>query len=386
MADGSERARLRALAAEVERSFPLTCRRTLLILADLDPDQLQAQWQVEPGLLALVKGGFPADLAGVGPRLRLLRVDAGDQEVATLSLSNGRGDGGGVARFLVSGGPGVRYRAELGIASPEGGWLLLTRSNVASLPPHWRQVEAEHRATKGGGEAKGAGDESAAVPRQGEVVAVLQGMMAGREVGKVEAEGGTTAEAGLTLATMFMIGQSPSRSEALTFPPDPTLADAGVPLAPVFPLPILPEAVAGHLAPGQAAWAAAKGRFRLLPAQGITPLVIAREPPPPGQGNGAASGEGLAGEGSGTETRPGTPGGSRAWREWLTRSGSERLASAWSLTGTLAHLSFPGTLWPHSPGSPTSPAWPARPTAVTDLTSRVPGMPTPVAPDRTGID
>ena len=317
MADGSECARLRALAKEVERAFPLTCRRTLLILADLDPDQLQAQWQVEPGLLALVKGGFPANLAGVGPRLRLLRVDAGDREVAILSLPNGRGDAGGVARFLVSGGPGVSYRAELGLASPEGGWLLLTRSNVATVPLQPR-----------------AGGTTLITPAE-------VGEVAGAGAGEGAGEG--------------------ARGEELTIPLDPTLADPGVPLTPVFPLPILPEAMAGHPIPELAAppridhvevdahqVAAARGRFRPLPALGIVPLIIVREPPPPGQAAGDGSVEGRTEEES--PFPPGSP--------WLTP----------------IH------------GHPTFLARPSRSVAPTAWTSWVPRMPSSVTPGRPATD
>ena len=252
MADGSEHARLRAIAARVERAFPLTCRRTLLILSDLDPDQLQAQWQVEPGHLALVRGGFPSGLDGVRPRLRLLRVDAGDREVAALSLPDGGGQEGGVVRFLVSGGLGTRYRAELGLASPEGGWLLLTRSEVASVPNRPPEVESICRDFPSNpAEASGA-------------------------------------------------GEAPIAASVLV---DPTLADPGVPLAPVFPLPSLPEGVADHLAPG--ATVAILPWFRRLPAPGIIPafcppvipLIIAREPPPPAQPGEARPGIEGPGEG-----------------------------------------------------------------------------------------
>lgn len=353
MADGSECARLRALAAEVERAFPLICRRTLLILADLDPDQLQAQWQVEPGLLALVKGGFPADLSGVGPRLRLLRVDAGDREVASLSLPNGRGDAGGVARFLVSGGLGVSYRAELGLASPEGGWLLLTRSNVATVPLQPREVGTTLMNSAEVGEVAGAGS------------------------GEGEGAGG----------------------EELTIPLDPTLADPGVPLTLVFPMPILPEAMAGQPIPGLATprridraevdafqAAVARGRFSPLPPLGILPLVIAREPPPPGQADGEGSGAGhtagaFLGGGRAVATHPGTNGG-LPWWEWVMRGKKEGEPYAGSPMVALAP-SFPlGSHWLPltTPGIPTSPAWPALSAATNAWTSRVTRMPTPVAP------
>ena len=332
MADEDGRARLRAIATEVERAFPLTCRRTLLVLSDLDPDRLQAQWQVEPGLLALAKGGFPADLDGVRPRLRLLRVDAGNQEVAALSLPNDGEGAPGVARFLVSGGPGVRYRAELGLASPEGGWLLLTRSAVASVPPQPREVPAGPAGAEGVGE--------------GALPAAPPGVERSR------------------------CGEELPPSEDLT------LTDPGVPLAPVFPWPSRWEAIAGPLAPGHAA--AAGGRFMRLPAQGITPLVIAREPPPPGPPGDHAPGEWGAGEGPDGSEGWDQAGGaamiptwrSEAWRSeaWRSDQGNSRLPNA-------AH------------GSPISPSWfvgSATPTSA--WTSWVPRSSPAFPPDRSATD
>lgn len=377
MAGGSDRARLRAIAAQVERAFPLACRRTLLILSDLDPDQLQAQWQVEPGHLALVRGGFPADMAGVRPRLRLLRVDAGDREVATLTLDARQGDAPGVARFLVSGGPGVRYRAELGLASPEGGWLLLTRSEGVSVPLRPGESGAYRVAPEG------PVDQADNAP--------------------VEARGA---------------GDAPMAANALA---DPTLADPGVPLAPIFPLPSLPEAVAEHLAP--AAAVAILARFRLLPAPGIIPLIIAREPPPPAQtgearpgmggpvegdmgaawvrlggaGLAFAGGAGVGYPGHGGYEADGTPPGREAefrpGREGSPRGGG--LGRGLDGTSSLPALKLHGGAWPSSatsPGGPTSPFWTpwalgaAQPTAPSTWTSRVPDAlsaraPEPSAPD-----
>ena len=280
MADGSEHARLRAIAARVERAFPLTCRRTLLILSDLDPDQLQAQWQVEPGHLALVRGGFPSGLDGVRPRLRLLRVDAGDREVAALSLPDGGGQEGGVVRFLVSGGLGTHYRAELGLASPEGGWLLLTRSEVVSVPTRPLTVPAR------GVDPRVPVDQvQTHCHEDARHTPENEGLC--RDVRSNPAEAREAGVASLTASDLR----------------DPTLADSGVPLAPVFPLPSLPEGVADHLAPG--ATVAILPWFRRLPAPGIIPafcppvipLIIAREPPPPAQPGEARPGIEGPGEG-----------------------------------------------------------------------------------------
>ena len=224
--------RLRAVAAGIERDFPLTSRRTLLSLFDLDPDQLQAQWQVESGQLALVRGAFPVGLEGIHQRLRLLREDAGQREVAALSLPAGELDAQGVARFLVSGGPGVLYRAELGLATPEGGWILLARSNLATLPPRPMRLIPPRPVGSGGNH------EAARAP-------------------------------------LPPSAPPPAREEAAP-PWDPTLADTGQELEPEFPR---PPTVAG---PAVGAVSQPPGALRSRPASGRTspPLVIARNLPP----------------------------------------------------------------------------------------------------------
>lgn len=233
--------RLRAVAAGIEREFPPTSRRTLLSLFDLDPDQLQAQWQVESGQLALVRGAFPVGLEGIHQRLRLLREDAGQREVAALSLPAGELDAQGVARFLVSGGPGVVYRAELGLATPEGGWILLARSNLATLPPRPMRL----------------------IPP------------------RPEGSGGDQEAAGAPLPPSAPV----PASEEVAPPWDPTLADTGQELEPEFPR---PPTVAG---PAVGAVSQPPGALRSRPASGRTspPLVIARNLPP-GQDRSSAVG------------------------------------------------------------------------------------------------
>lgn len=233
--------RLRAVAAGIERDFPLTSRRTLLSLFDLDPDQLQAQWQVESGQLALVRGAFPVGLEGIHQRLRLLREDAGQLEVAALSLPAGELDAQGVARFLVSGGPGVLYRAELGLATPEGGWILLARSNLATLPPRpMRRIPPRPVGSGGAHEAARAPLPPSAPP--------------------------------------------PAREEAAP-PWDPTLEDTGLALAPEFPRP--PTGAAPAVGEGSQP----PGALRSRPASGpkSPPLVMARNLPP-GQDHSPAAG------------------------------------------------------------------------------------------------
>lgn len=223
--------RLRAVAAGIEREFPLSSRRTLLSLFDIDPDQLQAQWQVESGQLALVLGAFPLGLQGIHQRLRLLREDAGRLEVASLTLPAGEVDAQGVARFLVSGGPGVLYRAELGLASPEGGWILLARSNLAALPPRRPQATASPPLVSGGDQRV---DQRLPVPSR------------------------------------------PQDEDGLSPPGDPTLEDRGRVLEPVFPLSSAwsrPFENAGSRRPDV-------HQARLATNPRIHPLVIARNPRP----------------------------------------------------------------------------------------------------------
>ncbi|MFZ1537366.1 MAG: hypothetical protein WAT23_08290 [Chromatiaceae bacterium] len=229
--DGWGPDRLRAVAAGIEREFPLASRRTLLSLYDLDPDQLQAQWQVESGQLALVLGAFPVGLQGIHQRLRLLREDAGQLEVAALSLPAGEVDAQGVARFLVSGGPGVLYRAELGLATPEGGWILLARSNLATVPPRPPRVTA--------------------TPPLGSV-------------------GDQGAEAHPPAPT-----RAPDQAESSP-PWDPTLVDTGQELKPEFPEPpalATPSEDAGSRS-------LESHRSRSESNLKIQPLVIARNPAP----------------------------------------------------------------------------------------------------------
>jgi hypothetical protein len=223
---GAGPARLRAVAEAIEREFPLAVRQTLLRLFDLDPDQLQAQWQVEPERLVQARGAFPVGLTGVRPRLRLLRPEAGAaaREVAALSLPDDAASLGGVARFLAAGGPGVFYQAELGLASPEGGWVLLARSNLASLPPAPRL-----NLPPGRGKGPGAWDR-----RMAPAPAILP---------------------------------TPDPIQ------DPTLAATGLPLSPVFPQPVVAAS-----RPAASAWAS---QSPVWPIQGeglkAIPLVIVRD-------------------------------------------------------------------------------------------------------------
>jgi len=252
---------LREIAGEIERDFPVTTRRTLLVLHDLDPDQLQAQWQVEPGYLALGLGAFPEGLTGVHARLRLLRADAGNQEVAELTLPLGALKVPGVARFVASGGPGIRYRAELGLATAEGGWLLLIRSNLATLPlpppggtdPGGGGMDGDLAEEQADAAVAQAPDKADAATRNDPATTLTQPAGAGHDV-----------------RPAFRVEERQRGSP----PWDPTLVDNGITLHPEFPIPpVTGMGMAVALPPVGLVTGTALAR-------GICPLIIARQPPP----------------------------------------------------------------------------------------------------------
>jgi len=132
---------LRAVAEGVRREFPLVATRSALVLYDVDPSQVQAQWQVSDAALASAANAFPAGATQVRALLRLRRIaaDGSSQELAALPQPAGAGTLSGVARLHV-GEAGAELEAELGLASGEGGWLLLVRSNRIRLPDAPRPV------------------------------------------------------------------------------------------------------------------------------------------------------------------------------------------------------------------------------------------------------
>ena len=136
----TDAAELRDAAEEIAREFPLAIRRTAVVLYDVDPNHLQAQWHVEKDDFVRASNAFPADATGVRPVLRLLRVDAEADERLAAFLPQRPGKAGleGNARFAVS-EHGAQFQVELGLASDDEGWLLLARSNPIRLPSRVRQ-------------------------------------------------------------------------------------------------------------------------------------------------------------------------------------------------------------------------------------------------------
>ena len=126
----------RAASEEIAREFPLVIRRTCLLLFDVDPEHLQAQWQIRQEDLDRAPRAFPGDASSVRPLLRLRQIDgAARGRIVEDELSKPVGAQGieGVSRFRVA-DQGALFQAELGLASQNGGWLMLVRSNQVRPP------------------------------------------------------------------------------------------------------------------------------------------------------------------------------------------------------------------------------------------------------------
>jgi hypothetical protein len=204
-----DRAKLREIVAEIERDFPQVSRRTGLVLFDVDPYRLQAQWQIASEELRDALDLFPDAASHVSLQVRLLRTDApqGQMPAAVFSPPSPRAGQEGTTLFDVE-EAGAEYRAELGLTSEDGGWLLLARSNRIRPPRPVHQptpmsvpgpVSPEPTGGRGGdgsGLGEGAAERAPAAPKARE--------------------------------------QSAS-GPALPF--DPRLADSGLHLPPVFPNP-----------------------------------------------------------------------------------------------------------------------------------------------------
>lgn len=128
-------AELRAVAEEIASGFPRVPERTGLVLYDVAPGHLQAQWSVVPQDLDRAREAFPPDAAGIRTVLRLCRAtgDAGLEVVAIVPQKEGKGEQEGETGFLLD-ADGATYETELGLATSDGGWLLLARSNRISMP------------------------------------------------------------------------------------------------------------------------------------------------------------------------------------------------------------------------------------------------------------
>jgi hypothetical protein len=126
---------LKVVAQEIDRRFPLVLDRSGLVLYEVAPEHLQLQWQISPDDLVRARRSFPEQSADVTLELRLQRLepDGGPLEIASVTRTIGTDSLQGQVRFEVEDADAL-YQAELGLESPEGGWVLLARSNRARPP------------------------------------------------------------------------------------------------------------------------------------------------------------------------------------------------------------------------------------------------------------
>ncbi|MBN2885390.1 MAG: hypothetical protein JXM75_01620 [Chromatiaceae bacterium] len=141
--------------------FPLDLRATRLVLHEAMSGDLHAHWCLTSDDRMRASAGFAPEAGLPTPRLRLLRLDVGQapEVLATVGLGSGALGGRGVAAFAVE-PRSRRYRVELGLVGPGGGWMLLARSNVldSAASVSVRQVLARARAARL--QAADAGDDS----------------------------------------------------------------------------------------------------------------------------------------------------------------------------------------------------------------------------------
>ncbi len=111
-------------------SFPLESRGTSLVLSGGRAGHLSVFWHLTRDDFEYAASSFPASGARPVAMIRLQRGGrGGDAEtVAERSLSPGVRQGAGEVPFETP-LDHSRYHAELGLSTPEGGWLMLSRSN-----------------------------------------------------------------------------------------------------------------------------------------------------------------------------------------------------------------------------------------------------------------
>jgi hypothetical protein len=117
-------------ALPLEPCFPLEARGTSIVLAGDRAGHLRAFWHLDRDDFEYAAASFPT--AGVRPvaviRLRRGRWGDNGETVAERALSPDVRNGAGEVPFEAP-RDHSRYHAELGLSTPQGGWLMLTRSN-----------------------------------------------------------------------------------------------------------------------------------------------------------------------------------------------------------------------------------------------------------------
>ncbi len=110
--------------------FPLEEAGTGLVLYDSAPGELRAHWSLARTEMERFGASFPVNGSRPAPvlRLRRLRPEGVAELVDEVSLLGVARERSGDASFRVEPDQS-RYHAELGLATGDGGWLMLARSN-----------------------------------------------------------------------------------------------------------------------------------------------------------------------------------------------------------------------------------------------------------------
>lgn len=151
MAPGPVRQDLIAPLVALEPRFPLDLQATRIVLYEAAQGDVHAHWQLASDDRMRASADFSPAEGVPAAYLRVLRLDNGhDPQVYASAPLSTRGLGGrGLMSFAIE-PVSRRYRAELGLVSASGGWLLLARSNIldsaASIP--LRAVLARARAAR----------------------------------------------------------------------------------------------------------------------------------------------------------------------------------------------------------------------------------------------
>jgi len=123
-------------AAPLVPIFPLAGPIRPLTLYPGADDEVRVHWRLRADEIVGHGACFPRSDGAPQAVLRLGRVNAGSgsEQVRTQTLHLSGLSGSGEVAFQVGKGPGL-FEAELGLVNPEGGWLLLARSNRLQQVP-----------------------------------------------------------------------------------------------------------------------------------------------------------------------------------------------------------------------------------------------------------
>lgn len=210
--------------------FPLDEQGTWLVLYDSAPGELRAVWSLARTDMERFGASFPVNGSRPAPVLRLRRSgpEGGTELVDEVSLLRVARERTGDVSFRVE-RDHCRYHAELGLATGDGGWLMLARSsgvdNAAGIGPRLPVSEERHRPLAASREPAAGPDADA--PRRD----------AGADRGLVAGPGDATAWDGPLAAALPSPHSSPV--DASLHPPGPAQRDPIGPdfgLVPQFPL------------------------------------------------------------------------------------------------------------------------------------------------------